>query len=119
MGFVGLPRDDPLRSYKIVGDTITAKQKANILKKVLSYDKQFGVVQNLNTQEDIDYLISSKTCKSAEFYTEFMQGFSGCPLAAVCFTKNLPTFLSDTLEEHLKTRTVLSKTVKKRRKLTK
>lgn len=95
-----ISRDDPLRTFEIVGDRISDTQKASVMKKIKSYDRQYGVVQNLCSVDDIDYLIERKTCKTVEFYNEFMKGFNGCPLEALCFTKRLPQFMDDTFEEY-------------------
>lgn len=90
-----IARDDPLKTFEIVGDEVTAKQKAKILKKIRSYDRQWDVVQSASSASDIDYLIANKTCKTVEFYNEFMRGFNGCPLESVCFTKQLKTVCAD------------------------
>lgn len=88
-----IARDNP-RLFKVVGHRMTDDEKQRVMVKVQLYDKQYGVVQRLKRQKQLDYLVRTKFCKNHEHYVVDMKGFNPCKLAPVCFG----SMLGDTLE---------------------
>lgn len=98
-------RDDPFMCEISVG-TVNAKQKRLILKRCELYDEQFEVIQNIQGFDDLRFLIETKPCKSYDFYLEHFKGFTGCPLEAVCFTKQLVPIIKSTYKDFIKIKAV-------------
>jgi len=95
-----IARDDP-RQVKVYGGTTTKEQKAKTIQTIKIYDKQYDIVLNLSDIEHIDYLIKTKPCKTHDYYLENFQGFEGCPVAPVCFSKSvLRELMQSLLEEY-------------------
>lgn len=87
-------RDNPM-IVEVVGDTLTTKQKARILKMCKGYDDQYEVVCNIKSFKDIEHLIDVKPCNNREYYQQHYKGIEGCPLESVCFTKKLRQFMKE------------------------
>lgn len=90
-------RDTPTKIH-VESGRLSEKTKANIIKRVKSYDDQYQVVQTLSTPKQLDYLCKTKFCTSHEHYLEHMKGFKACPLESVCFTKQLKRVMLRELE---------------------
>lgn len=96
-----IARDDPY-TIEVCSGVTPEKAKKSILRKCKQYDEQWEVIQNLRTPADIEYLVETKPCKTREFYNEHFKGFHGCPLEAVCFTRSIKSFATETLKDYRK-----------------
>jgi hypothetical protein len=81
-------RDDPKICVSVSGLT-SSDDKRRILKRIDSYNIQWGRVQSTESYADVQWLIDHKPCKTREYYEQFFGGFKGCPLHTVCFTEQL------------------------------
>jgi hypothetical protein len=94
-------RDDPFMVEVSTG-TVTKTIKKAIIKKCELYDEQYEVIQDLQTKEDIEFLIDTKPCKSIGYYNEHFKGFTGCPLESLCFTPKIEKFVKLTFRDYKK-----------------
>lgn len=90
-------RDDPITCHVATGGMITKKEKARYMKKMETWDRHFGVVNNVTKLSDIKVLVEEKPCKTEEFYNMEYKKIDTCPLAmgGRCFDP-------DKLRAHLK-----------------
>lgn len=95
-------RDHPNTTFEVVGDEISDKEKASVIKRVRRWDRHYDTVWNCKKWEEVTPLIEEKPCKSYEFYAENYRGFKPCPLEAICFTKNLTQHVKDTWADEKK-----------------
>ncbi len=85
-------RDNNFKDYVIVGDTVSEKRKAELLKKYTRDDKLFGIVLKLRKGYDWERwskLIKYKPCATNAEYKEKMHEYDMCELAkdGTCFNK--------------------------------
>lgn len=92
-------RDDPFM-VEVCSDFVTDKAKRSIIKKCKLYDDQWSAILELTKPGSLDFLVDTKPCRTYDFYLEHFKGFKGCPLEAVCFTKRLPSFVHEALEDY-------------------
>lgn len=100
-----IARDNPW-CFTVLGETMSDAEKDATWQKLRRYDRQFDVVGNLETFEQVQWLAKHKLCKSHEHYIDEIKGHQGCPLAPVCFSRQLqPTleFAFAEFEETVKT----------------
>jgi len=97
---VYVARDKPT-VFKVTGGFVDSKTKNRILKKIRLYDKQYETVLNLDSHEKLDYLVSTKACKSHEYYKKHLEGFEPCPLEPVCFGNQLQPLLDTTMQDFI------------------
>lgn len=97
---VYIARDNPLKWFEVVGDTISEKHKRMVIEKCGIYDKQYEIVKWYEKAakagrelpyKGVQVLIDTKPCKTQAFYKQHYEGFKGCPVAGVCFNEKLLT----------------------------
>lgn len=96
---VYVARDNPMDFEPVMG-TVTAKRKAAIYRRIEHYDKVWDVLQRFK-KKDLQFIIDNKDCKDHDYYLEYQKGMEGCPLAPVCFTKQLKPVMLDLIDEKL------------------
>lgn len=85
-------RDNNFKDYVIIGDMVSEKRKAELLKKYTRDDKLFGIVLKLRKGYDWERwskLIKYKPCATNAEYKEKMHEYDTCDLAkdGTCFNK--------------------------------
>ncbi len=80
-------RDNPMKIYRAIGESITENEKELILSKVETYSNHYGMVMNCKDYDTIKYLVENKPCKTPEQYQDEYKKFGGCPLAHICFER--------------------------------
>lgn len=93
-------RDTPT-ICKAVGDVVSDETKVRIWKTIKRYDQQYEVLLNLETQEQLDYLVATKPCKNHKYYKKHLEGFDPCELAPVCFGNKLQPLLEMSMQEYI------------------
>lgn len=100
-----IARDNPW-CFKVTGEVMSETEKDATFQKLRRYDRQFEIVNELDNFAQVAWLAKNKLCKSHEHYVDEIKSHEGCPLAPVCFSKQLrPTlkFAFDEFEETVKT----------------
>lgn len=79
-------RDNPIHSVLPTGGLVDRAKKKLIIKKIKSYDKQYGLVMNVKELTHVNALINEKPCQCEEDYLgEYAD--QGCSLYDVCFNE--------------------------------
>lgn len=97
-----IARDHPTTTFVVVGDSISDRKKASIIKRIRRWDRHYGIVWSAKHWDEVKTLVEEKPCKTYDFYAEHYKGFKPCPLEGVCFTKGLTEFVHEAWEDEKK-----------------
>lgn len=78
-------RDNPLTMLKVVGNTISNKEKSNVLNNLKKYNDQYKKVMFCNSFKTVKELYENKPCISEEYYRNNYATFDPCPFVHLCF----------------------------------
>lgn len=84
-----MARDNPMQTYKCVGELITSREKHRLITKMERYDEHYHIIRTARKFIHIQPLIENKPCKHYDDYLSEYDSIEGCPLSKICFSKDI------------------------------